>query len=224
MCILEEIGFTKEQYIELRSKGIRDHEIATKKLGVPLETFLTWKTNLEDKEKSKKPKKTRKPTYYFTLDEWKQKKADGMKEKEIAKEFGFRNLEKYYEYRETLGIPKRTWYIERTPELIAQIKKYAEQGFTQKAIAQKLDMDITDCSVGAIMREYGIVKKKNKRLSLRIERTPELIREIKGYLDKGMTTRQIAKASSVKMSQNTVCKIIKEEGLRNKNIEEGQSA
>ncbi|MFE5149879.1 hypothetical protein ACFQ9O_27655, partial [Peribacillus simplex] len=94
MCILEEIGFTTDQYMMLHNRGMRDYEIARNQLDVPLETLVSWKVknNLEKDETEEKQK-----PYYFTVEEWKQAKAQGMLEKEVAKEFGFTNFAEYYD-------------------------------------------------------------------------------------------------------------------------------
>lgn len=268
MCILEEIGFTTEQYMELHNKGIRDFEIAQNQLSVPLETLVSWKVknNLEHDETKEK-----KRPYYFTVEEWEEKKAQGLLESEIAKEFGFGSGFAYYEYKDTLGIPKKTWSIQRTPELIEAIRNCAEKGMTQKETASKikesLGVQMSSVSVGNLMKEYGIVKKidekkvaKNKRnrtcyhftieewqakkkegksekeiskefgfndyryyrqyrrkIGLpplegkSVNRTPELIEEIKGYLKIGLSQKKIAKL--LKISAPTIGKIIREEGL-----------
>lgn len=254
MCILEEIGFTREQYMKLQHRGMRDYEIAIKELDVSLETLLRWKVKNDLKHEQKQP------AYYFTVEEWKQKRDQGMLERDIAKEFGFTNHTDYYDYKDIIGIPKQRWSIERTPELLAQIKEYAEQSLTLKEIAERLDVKMTSATVSNIMREYGIKKKPKKPRKMRftveeweekrkqgktereiakefgfnsysyywryrkeldipkirqnIERTPELIGEIKSYVDKGMSTRQIQNKVSVKMTQRTACEIIREEGLR----------
>lgn len=259
MCILEEIGFTTEQYMMLYNRGMKDYEIARNQLDVPLETLVNWKEKnnlLPDKTEDKQE------PYYFTVEEWKQAKGQGMKERYIAKEFGFTNLTEYFDYKDIIGIPKQVKRIERTPELLEQIKKYAAEGLTQNQIAAKLDVLISGVTVGAIIKEYGIKWNKKRNTSERyyftpeeweakrkegkkeveiakefgfrclsdytiykrsigirpierkIERTPELIAEIKGYLEQGMSGSQIAKVISVKMKQHTVNKIIREEGLR----------
>ncbi|CAF1778126.1 hypothetical protein NRS6094_04336 [Bacillus subtilis] len=202
MCILEEIGFTPEQYMDLHSMGMRDFEIAKNELDVSLETLLLWKV------KHSVGKKTKRPIHYFTVDEYKERREKGMHEREIAREFGFSNEYDYYAYKDSIGIPKQKQVIERTPELIAQIEKYHKQGLKQKEIAEKLDVKMCAATVGNIMREFGIKEKQ----AYRIERTPELIEKIKSYLDLGMTTRQIAK--NLKFSQGLVSIIIREEGLR----------
>ncbi|MFE5392910.1 hypothetical protein, partial [Bacillus thuringiensis] len=160
MCILEEIGFTTDQYMMLHNRGMRDYEIARNQLDVPLETLVSWKVknNLEKDETEEKQK-----PYYFTVEEWKQAKAQGMLEKEVAKEFGFTNFAEYYDYKDIIGIPKQGKIIQRTPELLEQIKKYAAQGLSQNQIAAKLDVPISGVTVGTIIKEQGF-EWKNRRI------------------------------------------------------------
>ncbi|XBO86364.1 hypothetical protein AAGG52_00970 [Bacillus licheniformis] len=50
-------------------------------------------------------------------------------------------------------------------------------------------------------------------MTKKIERTPELLAEIKKYLDQGLLIKEITEKISVKMSSAMVGRIIREEGL-----------
>ncbi|KAA6450974.1 hypothetical protein [Bacillus swezeyi] len=147
MCILDEIGFTPEQYKTLKAR-MTDVEIVEEQLYCSPQALRAWKAKhgLAPKKYNKKAKK-------FTYAEWEEKKKQGMKEKEIMKAFGYRTLKHYVEYKKKIGVPYLKKKIERTPELLAEIKGYLDQGMTINELTPKLSVKMTETTAGTIIKE-----------------------------------------------------------------------
>ncbi|MBM6846058.1 hypothetical protein BHT95_07145 [Bacillus paralicheniformis] len=154
MCILDEIGFTPEQYFELKDKRMTDEEIAWDELDVEPWHLKQWKKKHGVRnEKIRHGKK-------FTREEWEEKRKEGLTEPEIADYFGYKTFSIYLRYKRSLGIPPMTKKIERTPELLAEIKKYLDQGFLIKEITEKISVKMSSAMVGRIIREEGLHDEK----------------------------------------------------------------
>ncbi|MFG3796985.1 hypothetical protein [Bacillus licheniformis] len=154
MCILDEIGFTPDQYFELKNQGIRDIDIAAKELYVSLRQLNKWKkkhgVKCERKSRAKK----------FTREEWEAKRKEGMIEAEIAEHFGYSKSSHYLKYKRSIGIEPMKTKVERTPELLAEIKGYLDQGLTRKEIAKRLSVKMTAVNVGRIIKQEGLENRK----------------------------------------------------------------
>lgn len=149
MCILDQIGFTKEQYKSLYEQGYSDVEMAEEQLYCSPRVLTHWKrkNNLDEEYPD---------IHYFSREEWQERKDKGMKEYEIAKEFGFKYMWEYNDHRNSLGIPLQNKKIKRTPELLAEIKSYLKKGYKQKDIAKKLSVKMSVTTVGLIIREENL--------------------------------------------------------------------
>ena len=154
MCILDEIGFTPEQYFELKDKMMTDEEIALDELDISPWTLAQWKKKHGVRNKKMKHGKK------FTREEWEEKRKEGLTETEIAEFFGYKTLALYFDYKKSIGIPDLTKKIERTPELLAEIKGYLDQGLLIKEITEKISVKMSSAMVGRIIREEGLHDEK----------------------------------------------------------------
>ncbi|MCY8408989.1 hypothetical protein [Bacillus haynesii] len=154
MCILDEIGFTPEQYFELKDKRMTDEEIAYDELDIAPWKLGEWKRRHGVKNgKISHGKK-------FTREEWEEKRKEGLTEPEIAEFFEYKTFSIYLRYKRSLGIPSMTKKIERTPELLAEIKRYLDQGLLIKEITEKISVKMSSAMVGRIIREEGLHDEK----------------------------------------------------------------
>ncbi|WP_236809879.1 hypothetical protein [Bacillus glycinifermentans] len=151
MGILDEIGFTPEQYKTL-SKHMSDEEIAQEELLVSGRTLSAWKQR--NGIKSDRTPSGRK----FTREEWEEKRREGLKEQQIAAFFGYKTFKLYIDYKKSIGIPNlsKERRIKRTPEFLDEIQNYLKDGLTVKEIAEKLNVDITPAYLGRIIKEEGL--------------------------------------------------------------------
>ncbi|MCY9153697.1 hypothetical protein [Bacillus haynesii] len=150
MCILDEIGFTPDQYFELKDKRMTDEEIAYDELDITPWHLAQWKKRHGVRNgKIRHGKK-------FTREEWEEKRKEGLTEPEIAEFFEYKTFSIYLRYKRSLGIPPMTKKIERTPELLAEIKKYLDQGLLIKEITEKISVKMSSVMVGRIIREEGL--------------------------------------------------------------------
>ncbi|QEO06670.1 single-stranded DNA-binding protein [Bacillus paralicheniformis] len=92
----------------------------------------------------------------FTREEWEEKRKEGLTEPAIAEFFEYKTFSIYLRYKRSLGIPPMTKKIERTPELLAEIKKYLDQGLLIKEITEKISVKMSSAMVGRIIREEGL--------------------------------------------------------------------
>ncbi|MER1249778.1 hypothetical protein NQS42_18310 [Bacillus sp. C10(2022)] len=154
MCILDEIGFTPEQYFEFKDQMKTDEEIASDELYVSLWKLGEWKRRHGVRNgKMRHGKK-------FTHEEWEEKRKEGLTETEIAEFFGYKTFLIYLRYKKSIGIPPVKSKIERTPELLAEIKGYLDQGLTRKEIAKKLSVKMTAVNVGRIIKQERLENRK----------------------------------------------------------------
>ncbi|MFN2746950.1 hypothetical protein ACINLE_17580 [Bacillus sp. z60-18] len=98
MGVIDNIGFTPAQYRELK-KTMTDDDIAENELFCSVETLRRWKRGHGlSREYNQDAKK-------FTFKEWEEKSHQGLKESEIAKQFGYRNYRHYLNHKKKIGIP-----------------------------------------------------------------------------------------------------------------------
>ncbi|MED2978220.1 hypothetical protein P4284_16150 [Bacillus swezeyi] len=135
----------------MKNKNMTDVEIAEEQLYCDKLTLRYWKTRHGLIYGGKKPPKK------STIEEWQEKRKQGLSEREIAKSFGYRTSRHYFLYKEKIGMPLlRKKKIERTPELLDEIKGYLDQGLLIKEITEKISVEMSSCMVGKIIREEGL--------------------------------------------------------------------
>ncbi|WP_412677154.1 hypothetical protein [Bacillus atrophaeus] len=104
MKMLDEIGFTEEQYHEL-SQTMTDEAIARNELYCAPATLYVWKRRNGVQRKL--------PYHPFTLDEWLEKREAKWTHQQIADHYNFPNFQVYLHYKRKIGVPTRPKRKER---------------------------------------------------------------------------------------------------------------
>ncbi|MCY8180875.1 MULTISPECIES: hypothetical protein [Bacillus] len=149
MGVIDDMGFMPAQYRELK-EAMTDMEIAEDHLYCSIYTLKAWKRRHGLGPQYNKAAKK------FTVEEWKAMKKHGMSENEIMKAFGYRTLKHYINHKRKIGIPSLKKKIERTPELLDEIKGYLDEGMTIKALTPKLSVQMTTSTAASIIKEAGL--------------------------------------------------------------------
>ncbi|WP_316276302.1 hypothetical protein [Bacillus velezensis] len=99
MTLLDDIGFTEEQYRELHDRGMSDTEIAREELHCSPSTLSVWK--------KANGIVIQKPYRLFTLEEWTELRNQNWTHFQIAQHFGFECIDTYFYHARKIGVPRK---------------------------------------------------------------------------------------------------------------------